>query len=159
MAAVAASALAPLGAAADGRGRHGVAQLRPTRCRFGLSSSVTSLIPTNAWRIATAHYYEACLHLERGLRIREVKEFIDSDLELVALHENALGLYEKQKAVTRRIRNEAAFHYAYKSGLATVAQALRGLSGERGTMAARPSAASRSLHVQRTMSAPAAARA
>lgn len=86
------------------------------------------------WRVATGHYSEACLHMERGREISEVSAFIGGDERIVGLYDDALARYGALRAVTNRIRNQAAFHYAYATGADAVAHALRELSGERGYM-------------------------
>jgi hypothetical protein len=86
------------------------------------------------WRIATGHYNEMCLHLQRGSALPEVQRFLKSEPAVKARHDDALVRYESLKRLTNRVRNEAAFHYAYKSGQRAVARALRDLATTDGAM-------------------------
>jgi hypothetical protein len=84
------------------------------------------------WRVAIGHFNEACLHLERGKEIGPVEDFIASEPDLQTRFGNVLQHYDGLRAVTNRVRNEAAFHYPYRSGQEAVARALRELAGEEG---------------------------
>lgn len=86
------------------------------------------------WRIATGHYNEACLHLERTSSIPEVQRFLASEPKVKELHEATLKHYQALKRLTNRVRNEAAFHYAYKSGQRALARALRELAAAEGAV-------------------------
>jgi hypothetical protein len=91
------------------------------------------------WRIATAHYNEASLHLERGGQIEEVSGWLDAQPDLHVRYREALRRYEGLRALTNRVRNEAAFHYAHRSGERAVGDALRELCRERGRMGGKAS--------------------
>jgi hypothetical protein len=86
------------------------------------------------WRIATGHYNEACLHLIRNSSVAEVEQFLASESKVHELHDNTLRRYESLKRLTNRVRNEAAFHYAYKSGQRALARALRELASTEGAV-------------------------
>jgi hypothetical protein len=71
------------------------------------------------------HFNEACLHLKRGIEDESVVRSIDSEPEMRAKFDDALEHYEGVRALANRIRNQAGFHYPYKSGQRAVARALR----------------------------------
>jgi hypothetical protein len=86
------------------------------------------------WRVAIGHFNEAALHLERGRRIDEVVKFLSSEREVLERYEDVLARYEGLRGITNRFRDEAAFHYPYKSGEVAVANALSELSDEEGAV-------------------------
>ncbi len=86
------------------------------------------------WRIATGHYNEACLHLARTSSMPEVQRFLASEPTVHELHNATLQRYESLKRLTNRVRNEAAFHYAYKSGRRALSRALRELATAEGAV-------------------------
>jgi hypothetical protein len=88
------------------------------------------------WRVAVSHFNEACLHLHRSLSVVEIAAFLDGEPELRRLHDELLERYEEIRKVLNRIRNEAAFHYPYKSGKRAVSKALGQLTDESTTMGA-----------------------
>jgi hypothetical protein len=84
------------------------------------------------WRVLVAHFNEACLHLERGRDIQQVRQFLDSDQAVLERYGTVLRSYDDLKGVANRFRNEATFHYPYASGREAVARALRELAHEEG---------------------------
>jgi hypothetical protein len=84
------------------------------------------------WRIATGHFYEACMHLERSREVPEVQAFLRSEPKVEALHAEVLERYASLKSLTNRVRNQA-FHYPYKSGHRAVIRVLRDIANEQGT--------------------------
>jgi hypothetical protein len=86
------------------------------------------------WRVAISHFNEASLHLGRGLKDERVVEFIDSEPEMRAKLDEAMTRYEGVRAAANRIRNQAAFHYAYKSDQRAVARALGQLADHEGVV-------------------------
>lgn len=87
-----------------------------------------------AWRVAVSHFSEACLHLERGMEIDAVRKFIEEDAELKAKCSDVLKRYAEIRTLANRVRNQAAFHYPYKTGQKAVARALKELADEQGSM-------------------------
>jgi hypothetical protein len=85
------------------------------------------------WRVAISHFSEACLHLERGREVDEVIEFLASEPDIKEMFDDVLVRYDNVRHLTNRIRNEAAFHYPYRSGHRAVARALTNLADEEGT--------------------------
>lgn len=45
------------------------------------------------WRVATGHFNEACLHLERGQEIQRVSQFVESESDLSEKHADVLRRY------------------------------------------------------------------
>jgi len=88
------------------------------------------------WRVAVAHFNEACLHLERARNIDQVQEFLNSEPEVHEKYEALLRNYSEIKSITNRLRSEATFHYPYKKGRDAVALALRELRDEDGAVGA-----------------------
>jgi hypothetical protein len=86
------------------------------------------------WRVAIAHYNEACLHLERGAEFQEVKDFVASEPQLQNAYDDVLSRYHELRPLANRIRNQAAFHYPYKEGRKAMIRALRDLVDTEGTM-------------------------
>jgi len=86
------------------------------------------------WRVAISHFNEACLHLERGRDEEEVVAFLESDEDLRTSFDEALSRYDAVRPLANRIRNQAAFHYPYKTGRRAVARALRDLADDEGGM-------------------------
>lgn len=97
-------------------------------CTLGIAfndvihSNVKVEAATNAWerfygwRVAIGHFNEAALHLERGEGIAEVVRFLKSEDEVRERYEDVLRKNDDLRGLTNRFRNEAAFHYPYKSG-------------------------------------------
>jgi hypothetical protein len=81
------------------------------------------------WRVRVSHLNEACLHLERGRAIVEVMQFIEAE-GLLEKFDDVLMRYEALRGALNRIRDEATFHYPYKSGARAVARALRQLADQ-----------------------------
>ncbi len=86
------------------------------------------------WRVAIAHFNEACLHLERGAQIQEVRDFVASEQSLQRAYDDVLARYRELRPLTNRIRNQAAFHYPYKEGRKAMSRALGELVDEQGAV-------------------------
>lgn len=87
------------------------------------------------WRLAIGHYWEAMLHLERFRDNGRVAEFVETLPPAVQGHYvEALALFDENRALAARIRNEASFHYPYASGRDAMLQALNDLEDERSSI-------------------------
>jgi hypothetical protein len=85
------------------------------------------------WRIAVSHFTEACQHLERGRAVPEVVAFLALEQVLQERFDEAINCYEDVRALAHRVRNQAAFHYAYEGGAEAVARAVTRMRNDDGS--------------------------
>jgi hypothetical protein len=81
------------------------------------------------WRVQISHFNEACLHLQRGRDVDEVIHFLQAE-GLLGEFDDVLSRYDVVRRAANRIRDEATFHYPYKSGQRAVVRALRQLADQ-----------------------------
>lgn len=84
------------------------------------------------WRIAVSHFTEACLHLKQGRAVPEVVAFLAREQTLQERFDEVINRYEDVRALAHRVRNQAAFHYAYEGGAEAVAAALTRMADDDG---------------------------
>ncbi len=77
-------------------------------------------------RVGFGHYNEILLYMEREHLNPTVQEFIASlPSELQEAYRETLAIYDANRAIANRLRNEAIFHYPDKSGVEAMQNALR----------------------------------